>query len=204
MSQNCTTGHLLDKNLLAFMHWEALLLRHSHSTTVAPWAEGENLCAQVPLVAYVGRLAGQKGMDVMLSALPALLGQPPRPLAGDTNPSLQPALLHCQVAVQQWPCIDVLTTTPARISKGGCWFAVQRLMSMWVLLGCAEPAPAASRAAAVPSGLQVAVLGTGEGWMERAIDSLSAAFPGTPSQHCLASPPTAAKQRCSSFLLNSL
>ena len=30
----------------------------------------------------------------------------------------------------------------------------------------------------VPSSLQVAVLGTGEGWMERAIDSLSSAFPG--------------------------
>ncbi len=28
---------------------------------------------QAPIIAYVGRLAAQKGMDVLLSALPALL-----------------------------------------------------------------------------------------------------------------------------------
>ena len=38
--------------------------------------------SQAPLLAYVGRLTGQKGMDVLLSSLPALLNSPPRPLAG--------------------------------------------------------------------------------------------------------------------------
>lgn len=32
--------------------------------------------AQAPIVAYVGRLAAQKGMDVFLSAVPALLNAP--------------------------------------------------------------------------------------------------------------------------------
>ena len=31
---------------------------------------------QAPIVAYVGRLAAQKGMDVLLSALPALFNAP--------------------------------------------------------------------------------------------------------------------------------
>lgn len=37
---------------------------------------------QVPLVAYVGRLTGQKGMDVLLSALPALFKPPSGHLSG--------------------------------------------------------------------------------------------------------------------------
>ena len=32
-----------------------------------------DICLQAPILAYVGRLAAQKGMDVLLSALPALL-----------------------------------------------------------------------------------------------------------------------------------
>ena len=33
-------------------------------------------CLQAPILAYVGRLAAQKGMDVFLSALPALFNAP--------------------------------------------------------------------------------------------------------------------------------
>ncbi|BDA40737.1 probable granule-bound starch synthase 1, chloroplastic/amyloplastic [Coccomyxa sp. Obi] len=77
---------------------------------------------KAPLLACVGRLTGQKGMDVLLSSLPALLNSPPRPLA--------------------------------------------------------EPGVHSAAEAGGEGGLQVVLLGTGEGWMERALAALSAAFPG--------------------------
>ncbi len=43
------------------------------------------------------------------------------------------------------------------------------------LICCAEPGASAEGAAA--GGLQVALLGTGEGWMERALAALSSSFP---------------------------
>jgi glycosyltransferase involved in cell wall biosynthesis len=61
--------------------------RHMVDVEVVP-------CLQVPLLAYVGRLTGQKGMDVLLSALPALFKTPAGLLAG-ASPADSPPHAPC-------------------------------------------------------------------------------------------------------------
>ncbi|KAL6770438.1 GBSS1B [Auxenochlorella protothecoides x Auxenochlorella symbiontica] len=89
---------------------------------------------RAPLFCFVGRLTQQKGVDVLLAALPAVMAAapPPRP----------------------------------RGAAGGAGVAP----------GEAGATPGAG-AAATP-GIQVVVLGSGEAWMEAALEGLELSFPG--------------------------
>ena len=79
-----------------------------------------------------------------------------------------------------------LATLSPTVHLGTCCHGARQGMCKMVFDWCvdlccphAEPPGAAGPAtAARPAALQVAVLGTGEGWMERAIAALSSAFPG--------------------------
>ena len=55
-----------------------------------------HICLQAPIIAYVGRLAAQKGMDVLLSALPALLH------SRASSQGVHPSLRHCAAPIVDW------------------------------------------------------------------------------------------------------
>ncbi len=79
---------------------------------------------QIPLVAFVGRLSGQKGMDVMLSALPALLGGPPRPLGGAhvfTRPPCHAASQALSHPVTLLPAMHLELLRPVPCRGTVCW-----------------------------------------------------------------------------------
>ena len=58
---------------------------------------------QAPIVAYVGRLAAQKGMDVLLSALPALFNAPCA-AEGDLLSSWMTSVSPVPAMMRELPC----------------------------------------------------------------------------------------------------
>lgn len=110
---------------------------------------GLAVSASTPLVGFVGRLTAQKGVDVLLGAAPMLLAGPRAP---------QPS---------RWQPADA----------GGAQPDGEQLAQSTGIAQRQQAAPETAAGAAGGAGLQLVLLGTGDGWMEVALDGLARSFP---------------------------
>ena len=150
-----------------------------------------------PLFAFIGRLEEQKGVDVLLAALPQLLG-PPSPSGG--GPMFNPQLSSDPGAAAR--AAAVLGPGPGSSSSAaeGLPAVPQPGISLApggaaAAAGGGEPSSSVSSphpsASASPSSsasnphppaappLQVAMLGCGQPWLEQALGCLGTAYPGS-------------------------
>lgn len=131
---------------------------------------GLNPDPSVPLFGFIGRLEEQKGADVLLAALPKLLGpthgaKPFNPqLQCDPNAAAQAAQPPTKEAGGSVPC-DSSATAAAPVPSPGQTAATAAVAAPATL----GPAPR----------LQLAMLGTGQPWIEQALRCLDSAYPGS-------------------------
>ena len=134
---------------------------------------GLNPDPSVPLFGFIGRLEEQKGADVLLAALPKLLGpihgaKPFNPqLQCDPNAAAQAAQPPTKEAGGAGPCDSsaAAAAAPEAVSSPGQTAAT----AMAAAPGALGPAPR----------LQLAMLGTGQPWIEQALRCLDLAYPGS-------------------------
>ena len=128
-----------------------------------------------PLFAFIGRLEEQKGVDVLLAALPQLLG-PPSPSGG--GPMFNPQLSSDPGAAAR--AAAVLGPGP-----GGGGSAAEGLPAVPrpgispVPGGAPAPSSSVSYLHPPAAPLQVAMLGCGQPWLEQALGCLGTAYPGS-------------------------
>ena len=112
------------------------------------------------LAVFIGRLTEQKGLDVLLNAVPGILSGLPTPAPKPApHPALLPALLEEESRQNNTDYPRDLEETQA--AQEECSFS-----------------PDASSGKQEKKVLQLAMLGTGDKWMEAALGGLERSYPG--------------------------
>jgi glycosyltransferase involved in cell wall biosynthesis len=136
---------------------------------------GLNVDDSAPLVVYIGRLVEQKGADVLLAALPSLLG-PPAPTA--RNPHTGGSVRDCtasQLAGIQGPAGEAQRAAPPD--------AAPRSTTSPGSVALCLPDDGSAGPPAEAAHLQVLMLGQGVQWQEAVLSQLAAAWPGRAAGH---------------------
>lgn len=160
--------------------------------------------ADVPLIGFVGRLEEQKGADVLLAALPALLG---KAAEGVVNPSLYASagrLLAQAAGAEASTAVDAKGSAAGQsqpvpdgsmgdAAAGGAASATGQAATPPLprpaktllahanashLQAAADASLAAAAAAGQLPALQLAMLGLGQAWLQDAVTALQGAYPG--------------------------
>lgn len=123
------------------------------------------------LVVFIGRLTEQKGLDVMLGAIPTVLAGPPTP-----SPCLCPQ-----------PCLEASSPSSSSLNVVDCrpYVSLGRILDRPLTEADEKLSSAAQMeeershtGGARGRKLQLAMLGTGDAWMEAALGGLERSFPG--------------------------
>ena len=128
------------------------------SPSPPPWTQrrlGLRPESHTPLLVFIGRLEDQKGIDVLLAALPDLLGEP--------TPRGERVMHNMQLHMDP-------NSARRSLASGHSPKALPPLSSS---VGSQE-----EQICSTPPLLQLAVLGRGQAWLEEAVSCLEVAYPG--------------------------
>ena len=157
----------------------------------------------MPLVGFIGRLTEQKGVDLILSAVPALLSPPPPPVPLALGDHLSSAAARLTVSSGSSSCSENLFLGTGEVLQRcltqPCTFAfMQQAWYDTAQKSCElQPAPEREHGADAehavtrsllrvtdeardgrPQPMQLVLLGTGDAWMEAALRGLAMSYPG--------------------------
>lgn len=160
---------------------------------------GLRLNPDAPLFGFVGRLEEQKGADVILAALPALMGPPAgvvcnalleasrshaaelRAAAAAAREAAPAAEAGAQGPQEAEPAAPKLAPEVVQLLQAAGGGTAAALASDSAAPNAAAAAAGLAPVAPSPSGMQLVMLGEGDSWLQQCLSQLQAAYPGRAS-----------------------